>query len=85
MFDKNTGGKTSKIKWLFASNLSFSILKALQALGSTRFTPGLQLERQLNYTKCLVPDIASNAQNRALKKGKIDSNLRYGPGHIYRR
>ena len=42
-FNKNTGGKASKIKWLFASNLILSILKALQGLGSTRFTPGVQL------------------------------------------
>ena len=82
IFDKNTGGKTSKIKWLFASNLILSILKALQGLSSTRFTPGLQLQRQLNYTKCLVSDVVSNAQNRALKKLKMDSNSRYGPGHI---
>ena len=47
-----------------------------------RFTPGLQLQRQLNYTKCLVPDVASNAQNRALKKRKMDSNPRYSLGHI---
>ena len=82
IFDKNTGGKTSKIKWLFASNLILSILKALQGLSSTRFTPGLQLQRQLNYTKCLVSDVVSNAQNRALKKLKMDSNYRYSPGHI---
>ena len=80
--DGNTGGKTSKIKWLFESNLILSILKALQGLGSMRFTPGLQLQRQLNYTKCLVPDVVSNAQNRALKKQKMDSNPKYGPGHI---
>ena len=46
------------------------------------FTPGLQLQRQLNYTKCLVSDVISNAQNRALKKRKMDSNPRYNPGHI---
>ena len=74
--------KTSKIKLLFESNLILSILKALQGLGSMRFTPGLQLQRQLNYTKCLVPDVVSNSQNKALKKQKIDSNPRYGPGHI---
>ena len=82
IFDKNTGGKTSKIKWLFASNLILSILKALQGLSSTRFTPGLQLQRQLNYTKCLVSDVVSNAQNRALKKLKMDSNSRYCPDRI---
>ena len=82
IFDKNTGGKKSKIKWIFASNLILSILKALQDLSSTRFTPGLQLQRQLNYTKCLVSDVVSNAQNRALKKLKMDSNSRYSPGHI---
>ena len=81
-FDKNTGGKTSKTKWPFASNLIWSVLKALQDLGSTRFIPGLQLQRQLNYKKCLVPDVVSNAQNSALKKRKMDSNPRYGPGHI---
>ena len=80
--DKNTGGKRSKIKWLFASNLILSISKALQGLSSTHFTPGPQLQRQLNYTKCLASDVASNAQNRALKKLKMDSNSRYGPGHI---
>ena len=79
IFDRNTGGKTSKIKWLFESNLILSISKALQGLGSTRFTPGLQLQRQLNYTKSLIPDILSNAKNRALKKRKLDSNPRYGP------
>ena len=82
IFDKNTGGKTSKIKWLFAVNLILSISKALQGLGSMCFTPGLQFQRQLNYTKCLVSDVVSNAQNRALKKLKMDSNSRYGPGHI---
>ena len=81
IFDKNTGGKTSKIKWIFASNLILSILKALQDLSSMRFTPGTQLQRQLSYTKCLVSDVVSNAQNRALKKMKMDSNSRYSPGH----
>ena len=81
IFDKNTGGKTSKIKWLLPSNLVLSILKALQVLGSTRLTPGLQLQRQLNYTKFEVPDVVSKAQNRTLKKRKIDSNPRYDPGH----
>ena len=47
-----------------------------------RLTPGIQLQRQLSYTKCLVSDVISNAQNRALKKRKMDSNPRYGPGHI---
>ena len=35
---------------------------------------GLQLQRKLNYTKCLVallPDVASNAQNGALKKTEV--------------
>ena len=50
-------------------------------MSSTRFTPGLQLQRQLNYTKFLVSDV-SNAQNRALKKRDMDSNPRYGPGRI---
>ena len=81
-FDKNTGERTSKIKWLFASNLILSILKALQGLSSTRFTPGLQLQRQLSYTKCLVSELVSDAQNRVLEKLKMDSNSRYGPGHI---
>ena len=44
-----------------------------------RFTPGPQLQRQLNYTKCLVSDVVSN---RALKKLKMDSNFRYSPDHI---
>ena len=68
IFDRNTGGKTSKIKWLIASNLTSSILKALQDLGSTRFTPRLQLQRQINYTKCLFPDIVSKAQNKGFEK-----------------
>ena len=46
------------------------------------FTPGPQLQRQLNYPKCLVSNVVSNAQNRALKKLKMDSNSIYGPGHI---
>ena len=37
---------------------------------------------QLSHTKRLVSDVVSNVQNRALKKLKIDSNSRYGPGHI---
>ena len=37
---------------------------------------------QLNHTKRLVSDVVSNVQNRALKKLKIDSNSRYGPGHM---
>ena len=32
--------------------------------------------------KSLVSDVAFNAQNRALKKQKMDSNPRYGPDHI---
>ena len=80
IFDKNTGGKTFNFKWIFASNLILSILKALQDLSSMRFTPGIQ--RQLNYTRFLVSDVVSNVQNRALKKLKIDSNSRYSPGHI---
>ena len=50
------------------------------------FTPGPQLRRQLNYTKCLVtllPDLVTNAQNRALKKQKLDSNHRYSPDFYY--
>ena len=74
--------KTSKIKWLFASDLILSILNVLQGLGSTRFNPGLQLQRQLNYTKCLAPDVVSNAIKRALKKQKMDLNSRYERGHI---
>ena len=56
IYDKNTGEETSKIKLLFASYLILSILKALQGLGSTRFTPGLQLEKQLSYTEYMVPN-----------------------------
>ena len=47
-----------------------------------RYTPGLQLQRQLNYTKCLVallPLVVPNVQNRALNKRKFDSNPRFGP------
>ena len=46
-----------------------------------RFASGLQLQRQLSYTKSLLillPYVVPNAQNRALKK-KLDSNPRYGP------
>ena len=45
IFDKNTGVKSSSIKWLFSSNFILSLLKALQGLGYMRFTPGLQLQR----------------------------------------
>ena len=31
-----------------------------------------------NYTKSLVPDVVSTAQNRALKEQKLHSNPRYG-------
>ena len=81
IFYKTTGGKASKTKWLFASNLILSVLKSLQGLSSTCFTPGSQLQRQLNYTKCLVSDVVSNAQNRALKKLKMDANSKLGRGH----
>ena len=47
-----------------------------------RFTSGPQLQRQLSYTKCLISDVVSNAQNRALKKLKMDSNSRYNDSHI---
>ena len=67
---------------LFASNLISSFLKALQGLSFPHFTRVLQQQRQLNYTKCLVSDVFSNAQNRELKKLKVDSNPRYSPGHI---
>ena len=73
-FDNNTGGKISKINRQFASNLILSILKALRDWCSACFTPGLQLQRQISYTKCLVSDVVSNAQNSALKKRKMDSN-----------
>ena len=59
-----------------------AILKALQDLTSMCFTPELQLQKQLNQTKCLVdflPDIVPDTQNRALKKWKLDSNPRYDP------
>ena len=56
IYDKNKGEETSKIKLLFASNLILSILKALQGLGSTRSTPGLQLQKQLSYTEYMVPN-----------------------------
>ena len=82
IYDKNTGGKIYKSKRLFASHLNRSILKASQGLNSTRFTPGLQLQRQINYTKCLVSNVISNAQNTTLKKRKMDSNPRYGPRRI---
>ena len=82
-FDRNTVGKTCKINWLFQSNvilsilnLILSILETLQGLGSMHFAPGFQLQRQLSYTKCLVPD-------RVLKKRKLDSNARYGPENLY--
>ena len=51
-----------------------------------RFTPGPQIQKQLNYTKCLVfllPDLVTNAQNRVLKKQKLDSNHRYSPDFYY--
>ena len=50
------------------------------------FTLGLQLEKQLNYTKSLVPllpDVVPGTLNRALKKCKLDSNPRYGPTNIF--
>ena len=62
----------------FASNLILFTLKASKGMSSTCFTPGLEL----NYKNCLILDVVSNAQNRALKKEEMDSNPRYGPGHI---
>ena len=54
-------------------------------MASTRFAPGLQVQRQLNYTKCLVAlyqNAVPNSQNRALKKRKLDSDSRYGPDRV---
>ena len=53
-------------------------------LTSRHFTPGLVLQMQLNYTKCLgtlLPNVV-NAQNWALKKQKLDSNPGDGPASI---
>ena len=47
-----------------------------------RCTPGLQLQKQLNYTKCLVallPLVVPIVQNRALNNRNYDSNPRFGP------
>ena len=84
IFDRNTGAKISKIKWLFDSILRYySHFESFIGLGFWVLHPGLQLPRQLNYTKCLfalLPNVIPNAQNRALKKKrKLDSNPRYGP------
>ena len=56
--------------------------KSFTGLELYAFHPGLQLQRQLNYTTCLVSDVGFNAQNRTLKKRKMDSNPRYGLHHI---
>ena len=72
IFDRNTGAKISKIKWLFDSILRYySHFESFIGLGFWVLHPGLQLPRQLNYTKCLfalLPNVIPNAQNRALKK-----------------
>ena len=50
-----------------------------------RFTPELQLHRQLSYTKFMVavlPDVLPNVHNSAQEKRKLNSILRYGPGQI---
>ena len=50
-----------------------------------RFTPRFQFQRQVHYKKCLVallPNVVPNAQIRALKKRKLDSNPRYGPVRV---
>ena len=91
IFDRNTGGEAFNIKLLFESILRHYIhfksftglgLKDLQGLASKWLTPGLQLPRQLNYTKCLVAllaDVVCNAQNKALKK-KTEVGLKSYPG-----
>ena len=75
--DRNTEEEKHKIKRLLES-----ILRYYNYFKS--FT-GLQLQIQLNHATCLValpPDVVPNVQNRALKKPKLDSNPRYGPGFI---
>ena len=88
IFDKITGGKTFKIKWIFPSNLILSILKLYRA--RVLCTSSLD-------SNCKGNSITQNAWSqmfqapkiRALKKRidsngkkKMDSNCRYGPGHV---
>ena len=74
--------KPSKTKWLFESNLIFSILKALQGLGSICLTLGLQLQSQFNYAKCLLPDVIFPMPKIGIEKCKLDLNPRYGPDSL---
>ena len=62
-------------------NIFFSIFHFKHVLREV----GRKVLKCVNYTKCLVAllqDIVPNAQNRALKKWKLDSNPRYGPAHV---
>ena len=71
IFDRNTGAKT---KWLFESNLNYSCFKSFTGLGFYAFQLWPHLQRECNYTKCLValhPDVIFDAQNRTLKKTEV--------------
>ena len=87
-FDKNTGGKTFKIKWIFASNLILSILKLYRAW--VLCTSSLDSNCKGNsITRNAWSQMFQTRKIRALKKRidsngekNMDSNGRYGPGHI---
>ena len=87
-FDKNTGRKTFKIKWIFASNLILSILKLYRAW--VLCTSSLDSNCKGNsITRNAWSQMFQTRKIRALKKridsnGKknMDSNGRYGPGHL---
>ena len=52
--DRNTGGKTTKIKWLLESNLRYSYLKSCTGLGFYVLYLWTTTAKATNYTTCLV-------------------------------
>ena len=87
MFDRNSGGKTSQIEWLFELNLrSFSYFKCSTALwlfldpsckGNSYARIGWGLQAQV-FTRCPKWVICKKNQK---KKQKLHLNPRYNPAN----
>ena len=83
--DRNTGGKTSNIKWLFESILScYSYFKSFTVLGSYTLHPRTPTAKTTQSYKISGHFILSQMLFLTLKTGhwkkrKLNSSPRYGP------
>ena len=73
--DRNTGGKTSKIKCLFESNLRHNCFKSFTGLAFYAHHPWTPNAMATHYTKYLAPDIVPNAQNNRCWIQILEMNL----------